>query len=121
MLNNLLDYIPDGVFTVDAEWRVTFFNRAAEQITGIPRDQAVGRRCCDVFRASICENLCALKQTLATRRPVANKVVYIIDVRGQKVPISISTAVLKDEHGKIIGGVESFRDLRVVEELHREL
>ena len=121
MLNNLLDYIPDGVFTVDAEWRVTFFNRAAEQITGIPRDQAVGRRCCDVFRASICENLCALKQTLATRRPVANKVVYIIDIRGQKVPISISTAVLKDEHGKIIGGVESFRDLRVVEELHREL
>ena len=121
MLNNLLDYIPDGVFTVDAEWRVTFFNRAAEQITGIPRDQAVGRRCCDVFRASICENLCALKRTLATRRPVANKVVYIIDIRGQKVPISISTAVLKDEHGKIIGGVESFRDLRVVEELHREL
>ena len=121
MPNNLLDYIPDGVFTVDAEWRVSFFNRAAEQITGIPRDQALGRRCCDVFRASICENLCALKQTLATRRPVVNKVVYIIDVRGQKVPISISTAILKDEHGKVIGGVESFRDLRVVEELHREL
>lgn len=121
MLENLLDYVPDGVFTVDPEWRVTFFNRAAEQITGIKREDAIGRRCCDVFRASICENACALKQTLATNRPVVNKVVYIVDARGQKVPISISTAVLKDRRGRIVGGVESFRDLRVVEELHREL
>jgi PAS domain S-box-containing protein len=121
MLNNLLDYIPDGVFTVDAEWRVTFFNRAAEQITGIKRAEAVGRRCCDVFRASICENACALQQTLSTNRPVVNKVVYIIDARGQKIPISISTAALKDDRGQIVGGVESFRDLRLVEALHREL
>jgi len=121
MLNQLLDYVPDGVFTVDAEWRVTFFNHAAEQITGIQRTEAVGRRCCDVFRASICENACALKQTLSTGRPVVNKVVYIIDARGQKIPISISTAALKDERGRVVGGVESFRDLRLVEELHREL
>jgi len=120
MLNNLLDYIPDGVFTVDAEWRVTFFNRAAEQITGIKRAEAVGRRCCDVFRASICETACALKQTLATRRPVSNKVVYIVNARGERIPISISTATLEDERGRVIGGVESFRDLRLVNELRRE-
>jgi PAS domain S-box-containing protein len=121
MLENLLDYVPDGVFTVDAEWRVTFFNRAAEQITGIKRADAVGRRCCDVFRASICEHACALKRTLSTNRRVVNKVVYIVDERGQKIPISISTAALKDKRGRVIGGVESFRDLRLVEELHREL
>ncbi|HYG36361.1 MAG TPA: sigma 54-interacting transcriptional regulator [Clostridia bacterium] len=121
MLEKLLDNIPDGVFTVDAEWRVTFFNHAAEQITGIRRADAIGRRCCDVFRASICENACALKQTLSTNRRVVNRVVYIIDCRGQKIPISVSTAALKDERGRIIGGVESFRDLRLVEELHREL
>ncbi len=96
-------------------------SRAAEQITGIKRSEALGRRCCDVFRASICEHACALKQTLSTKRPVMNKVVYIIDARGQKVPISISTAVLKDDKGRIVGGVECFRDLRVVEELRREL
>ena len=120
MLNNLLDYVPDGVFTVDAEWRVTFFNRAAEQITGIKRAEAVGRRCCDVFRASICENACALKQTLATRRPIVNKVVYIVNAQGERIPISISTAALKDARGKIIGGVESFRDLRLADELRRQ-
>jgi PAS domain S-box-containing protein len=118
--NQLLDSVPDGVFTVDADWRITFFNRAAEQITGIRRQDALGRRCCDVFRASICETACALKQTLATRRPVANKVVYIVNAKGERIPISISTAALKDARGKVIGGVESFRDLRLLAELRQQ-
>ena len=120
MSTNVLDCVPDGVFTVDADWRITSFNRAAEQITGIPRQRALGQRCCDVFRASICESACALKQTLATKRPVVNKVVYIVNAAGQRVPISISTAVLKDDQGRVTGGVESFRDLRLVEELQRQ-
>ena len=118
--NQLLDSVPDGVFTVDADWRITSFNRAAEQITGIPRADALGRRCCEVFRTSICESACALKQTLTTRRPVANKVVYIVNARGERIPISISTAPLNDKRGRVIGGVESFRDLRLVNELRRQ-
>ncbi len=118
--SQLLDSVPDGVFTVDAEWRIMSFNRAAEQITGVRRREAIGRRCCDVFRASICESACALKQTLATRRPVANKVVYIVNAQGERIPISISTAALKDARGRVVGGVESFRDLRLVEELRSE-
>jgi len=117
----ILDSINDGVFTVDDQWRITSFNRAAERITGVQREQAIGRRCCEVFRASICETACALRQTLTTGRPVVNKAVYILDARGNRVPISISTAVFKDEHGKTIGGVETFRDLRLAAELRREL
>ena len=117
---SILDCVPDGVFTVDAEWRITSFNRAAEQITGIRRQDALGQRCCDVFRASICESACALKQTLATQRPVVNKVIYIVNAAGQRVPISVSTAILKDDQGRVTGGVESFRDLRLVEELQRQ-
>lgn len=120
MQDELIDCIPDGVFTVDNQWRIMLFNRVAEQITGISRAEAVGRRCCDVFRASICESACALKQTLATGRPVVNKVVYVVDAKGQRIPISISTAILKDKRGQVVGGVESFRDLRLVEELHRQ-
>jgi len=118
--DQLLDSVPDGVFTVDADWHVTSFNRAAEQITGIPRQQAIGRPCCEVFRASICESACALKQTLATRRPIGNKVAYIVNAQGERIPISISAGMLKDGRGRIIGGVESFRDLRLVDELRRE-
>jgi len=119
--DTILASIADGVFTVDEDWRITSFNRAAEEITGVPRAEAIGRRCCDVFRASICENDCALKETLRTGRPIVNKAIYILDVDGQRIPISISAAALKDADGNTIGGVETFRDLSLVEELRKEL
>jgi PAS domain S-box-containing protein len=117
----ILNSITDGVFTVDAEWRISFFNRAAERITGVPRDRAVGRRCSEVFRASICESACALRQTLASGTPVVNKVVFIVAANGQQIPISVSTAVLRDASGRVIGGAETFRDLTQVEELRKAL
>jgi PAS domain S-box-containing protein len=51
----ILDSINEGVFTVDPEWRITTFNAAAERITGVQRQEAIGRSCSDLFRASICE------------------------------------------------------------------
>ena len=117
----ILDSIADGVFTVDEEWKITSFNRAAEGITGVPAADAVGQNCCDVFRASICEGHCALKETLESAQPIVNKTVYIVNAKGQRIPISISTAILKDAEGNAIGGVETFRDLSVVEELRKEL
>lgn len=117
----ILDSITDGVFTVDKDWRITSFNRAAERITGVRCEDAVGQQCCDVFRSSICESACALKETMRTGQPLVNKVLYIVNVEGQRIPISISTAILKDNVGNVIGGVETFRDLGMVEELRKEL
>ena len=117
----ICDSIVDGVFTVDEEWRITTFNRAAAEITGVPAGEAIGRHCCDVFRSSICEADCALKETLRTGRPIVNKAIYIVDARDRRVPISISTGVLRDSDGNVIGGVETFRDLSLVEELRKEL
>jgi len=117
----ILESIADGVFTVDGNWRITSFNGAAEQITGVPREDAIGQRCCDVFRANICETACALRETIESGRHVVNRTVYIVNSDGDRIPISISTAVLRDESGKMIGGVETFRDLSVFEELRKEL
>jgi PAS domain S-box-containing protein len=117
----ILDSVADGVFTVDREWRITSFNKAAEQITGVSHEEAIGRRCCEVFRASICERECAIRHTIETRRPVFSKPIYIIDANGREVPISVSAAMLEDAHGNIVGGVETFRDLSLVEELRKEI
>ncbi|MBN2225919.1 MAG: sigma 54-interacting transcriptional regulator [candidate division Zixibacteria bacterium] len=117
----ILDSIADGVFTVDRDWNITSFNRAAEEITGIPREEAIGQQCCDVFRASICEGSCALRETIRTGKPVVDKAIYIIDADGRRIPITISAAVLKDKNGEVIGGVETFRDSSAIEELRREL
>ncbi len=117
----ILESISDGVFTVDEQWRITSFNRAAEEITGIARDEAIGRPCCDVFRADMCETDCALRRTMRTDRAIINRPAYIINVAGARIPISISTAILKDADGSVIGGVETFRDLSIVEALREEL
>ncbi|HNT89994.1 MAG TPA: sigma 54-interacting transcriptional regulator, partial [Candidatus Hydrogenedentes bacterium] len=117
----ILESISDGVFTVDHEWRVTSSNHAAEEITGIPREEAIGRRCCEVFRASMCETECALRQTMDSGKPIINKSAFIIDANGRRIPISVSTALLRSAQGKIVGGVETFRDLSLVEELRKEI
>jgi len=117
----ILDSIADGVFTVDTNWRITSFNAAAERITGIPRDEAIGKLCAEVFRATICESACALRKTIETGEPIVNKEIMIVRADGEPVPVSISTALLRDQNGDVVGGVETFRDLSVVEELRKEL
>ena len=117
----ILECINDGVFTVDHDWIVTSFNQAAEKITGIRSKEAIGRPCCEVFRANICENDCALRRTLETGKSVVNQHVYIMTAQGKRIPISISTAPLRDEKGGLMGGVETFRDLTLVEELRKQL
>ena len=117
----IMESISDGVFTVDGEWRVTSFNRAAERITGVSRKEAIGRRCAEVFRSSMCGAECALQKTLKTGRPIIGKSGYIINADGERLPISISTAVLKDADGRVTGGAEVFRDLSEIDALLREL
>ncbi len=117
----ILESISDGVFTVDEAWRITSFNRAAEEITGIPREEALGRRCSDVFRSNMCESACCLRETLKTGKPLIGRAGYIIDAAGDRIPISLGTAVLRDAQGVVIGGAETFRDLSEVEALRREL
>ncbi len=117
----ILESISDGVFTVDHNWRIMSFNRAAEEITGIDRSEAIGRHCWDVFRANMCEGDCALKRTMKEGKPLVSTSTYIINSERKRIPITTSTALLKGEKGDILGGVEVFRDQTVVEALRKEL
>ena len=119
--NIILDSITEGVFTVDLDWRITSFNRAAEEITGIQRQKAIGACCRDILRAEVCEADCALRKTIETGKSIINKPVHIVDVGGRRKAISISTALFKDNRGKVIGGVETFRDISLIEELRKEI
>jgi PAS domain S-box-containing protein len=117
----ILDSIADGVFTVDKDWKIVSYNRAAENITGIRKEEAIGRYCWEVFKASICEQRCSLRQTIESGQSIVNQPIFIVNSKGVRIPVSISTAILKDKKGKMIGGVETFRDLSVIEELRKEL
>jgi PAS domain S-box-containing protein len=119
--DTILDSINEGVFTVGLDWKINSFNRAAEKITQVKAADAIGRSCCEVFRASICEKDCALRRTLSTGKPFVNVTAKIITKLGKQIPIRISTAILKSEDGSVVGGVETFQDLTQVEQLRKAL
>lgn len=119
--DKILDSIADGVFTVDQELNITSFNSSAEKITGVSRAEAIGQKCFDIFRANICQSTCAIKQSIKSGKEVINLSINILNAKGCKVPISVSTSVLRDEEGNIIGGVSTFRDMSMIESLRKEL
>ena len=120
-LETILSSIADGVFSVDPEFRITSFNRAAERITGVPAEQAIGKRCSEVFHSNICERGCGIRQTLETGKQVIDLPARILNSRGHSLPISLSTALLRDSEGRVLGAVETFRDLSAIEQLRREI
>ncbi len=117
----ILDSISDGVFTVDHHFSITSFNSAAEKITGFTKKDAIGRNCREVFRSNMCTGGCALKKTMEEQRGFLNSSTTITTRQGKSIPLSVATSLLKDDQDRILGGVETFRDLSIVEGLRYEL
>ena len=117
----ILSSIADGVFTIDKNRRITTFNRAAQRITGFTHEEAIGMPCYEIFHASICQSTCALDEALISGNEIIDRPLNIINKEGKVIPISVSASPLRDKNGKVIGGVETFRDLSAVEELKKEI
>lgn len=117
----VIQSLADGVFTVDRDWNVTFFNRAAEQITGISSKAALGRKCWEVFRSSLCDGQCALRECVGRNISISGKSIFIVRADGTRVPISISASPLRNDAGELVGGVETFRDLSEITLLRKEV
>ncbi|MGC9022054.1 MAG: sigma 54-interacting transcriptional regulator [Dissulfurimicrobium sp.] len=139
-----LESIADGVFAVDKDWRIRSFNSAAEKITGWSKEEAIGKRCSEVFHSNICEaghiqkalgqiarcypfntevceTRCILAKSIEIQRPIANETIFIKRRDGRSLPVSISAAPLLDNTGDVIGGVETFRDISAIMTLRKEI
>ena len=117
----ILDSVSEGVFTVDTHWKITSFNRSAEEITGVLRKEALGQLCSDVLHSTLCETRCPIRQALRARAPVADQRCYFVNIEGERVPISVAAAALIGEGGEVLGGVETFRDLSELDALRSAL
>ena len=113
--NIIFNSISDGVFTVNQRRKITSFNRSAERITGFKASDAIGKHCFDIFRTEICHKSCPLKDTLEDHEPIEDAHVTIITCDGCELLISVTTTVLKDDNGNIIGAVEFFSDISEIE------
>jgi PAS domain S-box-containing protein len=106
-----MDSVADGIFTIDREWNIIYFNQSAADIVGVPQHKAVGRKCWEVFRTEGCAEHCVLRACIAEQRKIVGRIIMVERADGVQVPVSVSAAPLKDHDGNVIGGVESFRDL----------
>ncbi len=121
LVNLILDNVAEGIFTVDSQFRITYFNPAAQQITGFSAAEVRGRYCHDVFRSFLCKQDCPLRQSLRTGRTVKNVKIDIRNRSGKQQTISVCTAPLLDKHGVFQGGVETFRDESEIQALRMEI
>ena len=110
-LENILESMEEGVFTVDKNARITSFNRAAEEITGFKRGEVLNKECCDILKSDLCQEICPLKDTLETGKTFFGYEIMITSKTGKKVPVNIATSPLRSSNNEIIGAVENFRDL----------
>jgi PAS domain S-box-containing protein len=117
----ILDSVGDGVFTVDHAFKITSFNKAAETITGYRSEEVIGRRCRDVFDGSVCEGNCPLAKAMKSQSKVDVFDIIIHGKNAREISVSISATALVDEFGKIIGAVETFRDLTEIHRLRSHL
>jgi len=118
---SILECITEGIFVIGKDKKIRYFNPAAEIITGFKSQEAVGHKCFDILRSSLCQKGCLLDKSLASGNPQSTDRVSIIHKSGKQIPISLSTHVLKDQQGKVIGGLEIFRDHSEVEQLRKEI
>lgn len=110
---SILDFMPEGIFSVDKAFRIVYFNPAASAITGITRDDAVGRPCREVVRSSFCEGSCPLEEAMGDHPSPVSRDGYLIDFSGIKRGISITAAALEGPDGSPVGGIEMLRVLSV--------
>lgn len=109
---DVLDNMIDAVFTVDTQMSITAYNKAAEFLSGVSREQALGKKCYQIFNTSICGTACPIKEARQTSQKVVTREVVMQDYRGGTMPVLFKASLLHDENGNLVGGVKSMRCLR---------
>ena len=112
----LLDNLYDGVYFVDLNRIITFWNKSAERITGYSEDEVLGKGCCDNLLAhvdengnSLCKSGCPLLATMKDgRRREVNT--YLRHKNGHMLPALVKVNAIRNSKGAIIGGIQSFAD-----------
>jgi len=120
-IDQILDFIDDGIFTVDRDFNITSFNRAAEKITGVTEKDALSKNCAAVFNTPICRTACPLKEAMKKEKQVGGVNIEINTGAGKILPICVTAGPIYGRDGAITGGIEIFRDMSNIEVLKKEL
>lgn len=113
----IIDNLFDGLYLVDRDRRVTYWNKAAERISGFRAEEVIGRKCSenilthvDETGACLCQGSCPFEATMRDGKP-RDAELYLRHKDGHRVPVAARVSALTDADGKVIGGVEQFTDI----------
>lgn len=121
LTKDILDSISEGVFTVDKNFQITFFNRAAEEITGFHPDEIKGKLCKYVCDAGSCAKNCPIAYVLETGEKIVNYSSKMAHKNGKAINVKLNSSVLYSSESDPIGAVVSFRDMSEFEMIKEEL
>jgi PAS domain S-box-containing protein len=119
--DEILDSIGEGLLTVDKNFKINFFNRAAEEITGYKREEVLNQFCKYVFKCELCETKCPIGMILESGNPLYDFRSNIEIKDGSRKPVKLNAAILKNDSDQPIGGVISFRDLSEIESIKKDV
>ncbi len=126
MYEQIVENLHDGLYFVDTNRTITYWNKAAERISGFSAEEVVGRSCSDNMLThvdqegnSLCKGMCPLAETI-TDGKLREAHVYMHHKNGHQVPVSVRVSPLRDKDGTITGAIELFADISnlVANELH---
>jgi diguanylate cyclase (GGDEF)-like protein/PAS domain S-box-containing protein len=116
LFRQVMDSLVDGVYFTDRQRRITYWNQAAENLSGYLAEEVVGKACDDKFLTSVdgsgcllCGGACPLRRSLEDGRPHRAEV-YLHHKSGHKVPVEVRVSPIQDKNGEIVGAVEIFND-----------
>jgi PAS domain S-box-containing protein len=115
--NVILNSLAEGVITVDKDFKITFFNEAAEKITGFNKEKVIGNYCKNVFKSEFCFSNCPIANVLQNGKNVYDVDTSIQCNNAEPLSIRLNAAILKDEENMPIGGVISFRDVTILKKI----
>lgn len=114
---HILDNLHDGLYFVDANRIITYWNKGAERISGFSAAEVVGNSCknnilthVDNEGRRLCFGLCPLAASIADGQKREAEV-YLHHKDGHRVPVFVRVSTLRDLDNKVIGGIELFTDL----------
>ena len=127
--DEVINSLSDGVYVCDLDRQIVYWNESAARITGWKRDEVVGKHCFDNILCHVnkdghqlCSNeFCPLHRAMVTGKiSRISQLVYALGANGKRIPMEVTVAPIHDDRGKIVGGVETFRDASsVVRDLER--
>jgi diguanylate cyclase (GGDEF)-like protein/PAS domain S-box-containing protein len=123
----LLENLYDGVYFVDPERKITYWNKGAERISGYSRERVIGSHCYDNLLqhvtengVQLCHSGCPLKATMDDGHPREAEI-YLRHADGFRIPVQIRTSPIFDEKGEIVGAVEVFSNNQTLMKMKRRV